>query len=357
MLLEETIHNRTLIQQKKPKFATMNILKKVLSFPILVLVKIYQWFISPLTPQACRYHPTCSNYMIEALRIWGPFKGTWLGLKRISSCHPWGGHGDDPVPEKRVKQFTGKLYLYSEQGMEGGYLSIIDGNFIHLKPAEFIQENSQVYDDASSGRKGIAFNMEMHVNDSWIPARDPILDDSDYMNSSLYKGEEHGDFEADKRLMKKYNFKLVYIKEKADNLYGAGNWEFTKPNSEIQLENGKRIMMGGTPESIPQRPYVVPSSCPMRVSVKWEDGTIEKERISNTLFVEQWDFEGLQKLKKNDYLKVLDPINQEIIAEGKVKNIPLNIFSHTIDGHFKKQSQKWKEYFEEGYVAELNREG
>ncbi|HIP32980.1 MAG TPA: membrane protein insertion efficiency factor YidD [Crocinitomicaceae bacterium] len=81
----------------------MEIIKKIFSFPILVLVKIYQWVISPLTPQACRYHPTCSNYMIEALRIWGPIKGTWLGLKRIGSCHPWGGHGDDPVPEKEPK--------------------------------------------------------------------------------------------------------------------------------------------------------------------------------------------------------------------------------------------------------------
>lgn len=82
----------------------MQIAKRILSFPIIVLVKIYQWIISPILPASCRYTPTCSNYMLEAINIWGPFKGTWLGLKRIGSCHPWGGHGHDPVPEKEKKQ-------------------------------------------------------------------------------------------------------------------------------------------------------------------------------------------------------------------------------------------------------------
>lgn len=48
--------------------------------------------------QNCRYDPTCSQYAIEALKKYGVFKGGWLGIKRISSCHPWGGHGHDPVP-------------------------------------------------------------------------------------------------------------------------------------------------------------------------------------------------------------------------------------------------------------------
>jgi putative membrane protein insertion efficiency factor len=73
-------------------------LNKILSFPIWLLVRIYQLILSPWLPNACRYTPTCSQYMIEALEVWGPFKGTWLGLKRLSTCHPWGGHGHDPVP-------------------------------------------------------------------------------------------------------------------------------------------------------------------------------------------------------------------------------------------------------------------
>ena len=54
--------------------------------------------ISPLKPSCCRYTPTCSEYAIQALRKYGPFKGLWLAVKRILSCHPWGGSGYDPVP-------------------------------------------------------------------------------------------------------------------------------------------------------------------------------------------------------------------------------------------------------------------
>jgi uncharacterized protein len=64
----------------------------------IFLVKLYQAGISPWFPPACRYSPTCSQYMIEALQKHGFFKGGWLGLKRIGRCHPWGGHGYDPVP-------------------------------------------------------------------------------------------------------------------------------------------------------------------------------------------------------------------------------------------------------------------
>jgi putative membrane protein insertion efficiency factor len=81
----------------------MQVLKKVFGFPIIVLVKIYQYIISPIFPATCRYTPTCSHYMIEAINVWGPIRGTFLGLKRIGSCHPWGGHGHDPVPERKKK--------------------------------------------------------------------------------------------------------------------------------------------------------------------------------------------------------------------------------------------------------------
>ncbi|MDD2984435.1 MAG: membrane protein insertion efficiency factor YidD [Crocinitomicaceae bacterium] len=78
-------------------------LNKIIQFPFILLVKIYQWIISPLFPAVCRYTPTCSQYTIEAIEEWGVFKGMYLGVKRISSCHPWGGHGHDPVPKKPHK--------------------------------------------------------------------------------------------------------------------------------------------------------------------------------------------------------------------------------------------------------------
>lgn len=81
----------------------MRYLKYVVVFPLILLVRLYQLIISPLFPPSCRYTPTCSQYMIEALKIWGPFKGFWLGIKRIASCRPGGGHGHDPVPEKTSK--------------------------------------------------------------------------------------------------------------------------------------------------------------------------------------------------------------------------------------------------------------
>ena len=67
-------------------------LKKILIFPGLV----YQYLISPLFPNSCRYAPTCSQYMKEAIKKYG-LKGLWMGIKRISRCHPYGGSGYDPV--------------------------------------------------------------------------------------------------------------------------------------------------------------------------------------------------------------------------------------------------------------------
>ncbi|MES2836157.1 MAG: membrane protein insertion efficiency factor YidD [Bacteroidota bacterium] len=73
-------------------------MNQVLSFPLIILIKVYQLLISPYLPNACRYNPTCSQYGLEALKKYGPIKGGWLTLKRILSCNPWGGHGQDPVP-------------------------------------------------------------------------------------------------------------------------------------------------------------------------------------------------------------------------------------------------------------------
>jgi len=71
---------------------------RILSWPLIALIKVYQWGISPLLGPKCRFTPTCSHYALEALKKYGLFKGGWLSIKRISRCHPWGGHGEDPVP-------------------------------------------------------------------------------------------------------------------------------------------------------------------------------------------------------------------------------------------------------------------
>ena len=78
------------------------ILKKIFILPI----RFYQYAISPLLGPSCRFKPTCSHYMVEAIEEWGIFKGIWLGLKRISKCHPWGPHGHDPVPNNPKKNHS-----------------------------------------------------------------------------------------------------------------------------------------------------------------------------------------------------------------------------------------------------------
>ncbi len=62
------------------------------------LIRFYQGAISPYLPPSCRYVPTCSQYGVEAINKYGPFRGGWITLKRFSRCHPWGGSGYDPVP-------------------------------------------------------------------------------------------------------------------------------------------------------------------------------------------------------------------------------------------------------------------
>lgn len=79
----------------------LNILKKILAFPFIMLVRFYQVAISPYTPASCRYSPSCSHYTVEALKKYGIFYGGWLSIKRIFSCHPWSKGGYDPVPEKK----------------------------------------------------------------------------------------------------------------------------------------------------------------------------------------------------------------------------------------------------------------
>ena len=76
----------------------MNRIFRLLAELLILPIQFYRKFISPLTPPSCRYTPTCSEYAVEALRKYGPFKGGWLALRRLLSCHPWGGHGYDPLP-------------------------------------------------------------------------------------------------------------------------------------------------------------------------------------------------------------------------------------------------------------------
>jgi hypothetical protein len=73
-------------------------IRKILAFPFIVLIRFYQKVISPTMPSACRYSPTCSRYALEAFQKHHLLRAFYLTAKRLLSCHPWGGSGYDPVP-------------------------------------------------------------------------------------------------------------------------------------------------------------------------------------------------------------------------------------------------------------------
>lgn len=73
-------------------------MRKFLTALLLLPIRFYRAYISPLKPPSCRFTPTCSQYAMEAILKHGPFKGLYLSVRRILRCHPWGGHGYDPVP-------------------------------------------------------------------------------------------------------------------------------------------------------------------------------------------------------------------------------------------------------------------
>ncbi|PKW27957.1 membrane protein insertion efficiency factor YidD [Phycicoccus duodecadis] len=73
---------------------------RLLAWPVLVLIKGYQRFISPLRPPTCRYYPSCSAYAVTAIERFGPLRGGWMGAARLLRCHPWAAGGVDHVPDR-----------------------------------------------------------------------------------------------------------------------------------------------------------------------------------------------------------------------------------------------------------------
>jgi putative membrane protein insertion efficiency factor len=73
----------------------------LLALPLIGLVRIYQAIGRPLLGGHCRFYPTCSDYSVEALRTHGAVRGTWLTVRRLLRCHPFGGAGYDPVPPRK----------------------------------------------------------------------------------------------------------------------------------------------------------------------------------------------------------------------------------------------------------------
>lgn len=73
-------------------------MKRWFALPLIWLVRVYQYAISPMLGRSCRFHPSCSEYAVEALERHGALKGLWLAVRRVGRCHPWHPGGYDPVP-------------------------------------------------------------------------------------------------------------------------------------------------------------------------------------------------------------------------------------------------------------------
>ena len=105
-------------------------MKKLLSAILLLPIRFYKACISPMLPPSCRYVPTCSQYAIDAIQIHGLLKGLWLAVKRILSCHPWGGSGYDPVPIKTPTD------IHTHHDHYGAIISTTPEEF-HPEPGKF----------------------------------------------------------------------------------------------------------------------------------------------------------------------------------------------------------------------------
>jgi hypothetical protein len=255
-------------------------------------------------------------------------------------------------------KIKGRLLFYTEQGMEGGYLSIQAETLINLINVDSVYgfgQSRKVWDPKNIERFGTTFNPEILVNHKWVSYNDPIHKDEDYRISSLFCGELKGDLEADNRLSKKYNFRFKYSEERLNETYGKGNWSIDKNLPNVILTDGTKLHVGDHPSTEPQRPYGIRYNTIVRVSVDWNDGIIEQNKLVSELFIERWDYKGLHSLKDEDILTVFDPKTNLKIVENTVNQISLKTYSQTLDEHFDSSNSIWRKYFEENYHAEIKR--
>ncbi len=105
---ESTSGTASAVAEEKPERAGSGAIPFSFAGILMLPVLLYRKCISPLLPPSCRFTPTCSAYALEALRVHGAWRGSYLTLRRVLRCHPWGGCGYDPVPPGKVKSETTK---------------------------------------------------------------------------------------------------------------------------------------------------------------------------------------------------------------------------------------------------------
>ena len=261
------------------------------------------------------------------------------------------------MEDKRIK---GKLIFYSETGTEGGYWAFQDEKYISFVPPAFgVSNGSKVCDINDKNRIGIASETEVFLNDNWLQFPDPINKDPDYLISSLYCGEENGDLSADKRLMDKFGFKIKYAEQRLDEEYGVNNWRIDGKLPRVILKDGTRLHFGGTPSTVPSRPYGIPQNGLTRVTVNWDDGQVENFRKSDSLLIRRFDLNGLHVLKNGDKLKIIHPDKDKVIWQGEIDLKSYPVFKESANGAWIHADQKgisreeWSQFFFDCYPAEI----
>jgi len=262
----------------------------------------------------------------------------------------------------------GKLFLYADKV---GDWAFQDDRFISLKPPRYgVWNEHKVWDINNHNRFGVVVKTEVLFKEKWVVYPDPIYKDPDYRLSSLYLGEKSGDLLADKRLMERYDFEIKYQKkqlmEELNKLYGLGDWriddKYLGESLAVILPNGNRAYFGYEPKS--ERPYELSEGCLTKVTVKWDNGEIENDRLSDTLLLESWDFDGLHILNNDDLLTILNPKDCSIVWSGKIDLIKFyseQLYSEQriANGQLIASEQKdisrekWANYFLEKYPARL----
>ena len=140
-------------------------MKKLLSAILLLPIRFYKACISPMLPPSCRYVPTCSQYAIDAIQIHGPLKGLWLTVKRILSCHPWGGSGYDPVPIKTPTD------IHTHHDHYGAIISTTPEEF-HPEPGKFYSVGMHPWSLTSRSKETFPLlERSYETSKSWRSAR------------------------------------------------------------------------------------------------------------------------------------------------------------------------------------------
>ena len=102
-------------------------MKQFVTTLLMAPIRFYRYAISPMLAPRCRYQPTCSAYALEALQVHGPVKGLWLAICRIGRCHPWGGHGSDPVPGASQTDHHNCSHHTCHHDVETSHVTMADG--------------------------------------------------------------------------------------------------------------------------------------------------------------------------------------------------------------------------------------